>query len=105
MMGVLLIDCCLVLDGFGMFWCGLLMFLVGCHKDPAAVFAAFPLGFSSAQLCYRWCRCSAGTEVMMKGHPCRIVEVSISQTGKHGHAKVHMLGLETWSLLRGLACY
>ena len=38
-----------------------------------------------------------GSYVMMKGHPCRIVEVSISQTGKHGHAKVHMLGLDIFT--------
>ena len=26
--------------------------------------------------------------VLLKGHPCKIVEMSTSKTGKHGHAKV-----------------
>lgn len=26
--------------------------------------------------------------VMIKGRPCKIVEMSTSKTGKHGHAKV-----------------
>lgn len=26
--------------------------------------------------------------VVLKGHPCKIVEMSTSKTGKHGHAKV-----------------
>lgn len=26
--------------------------------------------------------------VMIKDHPCRIVDMSTSKTGKHGHAKV-----------------
>lgn len=29
-----------------------------------------------------------GGHVMLKGHPCKIVEMSTSKTGKHGHAKV-----------------
>ena len=28
--------------------------------------------------------------VMLKGRPCKIVEMSTSKTGKHGHAKVLM---------------
>ena len=27
--------------------------------------------------------------VMLKGRPCKIVEMSTSKTGKHGHAKVN----------------
>merc|ERR1711874_934132 len=27
---------------------------------------------------------------MLKGHPCKIVDMSTSKTGKHGHAKVNM---------------
>lgn len=28
--------------------------------------------------------------VLLKGHPCKIVEMSTSKTGKHGHAKVRL---------------
>ena len=38
-------------------------------------------------------QCSAlrkGGHVMIKGRPCKIVEMSTSKTGKHGHAKVHL---------------
>lgn len=31
---------------------------------------------------------------MMKGHPCKIVDMSTSKTGKHGHAKVNMTGVD-----------
>lgn len=32
--------------------------------------------------------------VMIKGHACKIVDMSTSKTGKHGHAKVHMITLD-----------
>ncbi|KAH8379249.1 hypothetical protein KR009_003869, partial [Drosophila setifemur] len=35
--------------------------------------------------------------VMLKGHPCRIVEVSTVKTGKHGHAKVHLVGTDIFT--------
>merc|ERR1719369_2620155 len=31
---------------------------------------------------------------MIKSRPCKIVEMSTSKTGKHGHAKVHMVALD-----------
>ena len=31
-----------------------------------------------------------GGHVMVKGRPCKIVEMSTSKTGKHGHAKVRV---------------
>merc|ERR1711942_311781 len=31
---------------------------------------------------------------MIKGRPCKIVEMSTSKTGKHGHAKVHLVALD-----------
>lgn len=31
--------------------------------------------------------------VMLKGRPCRIMEMTTSKTGKHGHAKVHLVGI------------
>merc|ERR1711997_635828 len=35
--------------------------------------------------------------VMIKNRPCKIVEMSTSKTGKHGHAKVHMVGLNIFT--------
>jgi len=31
---------------------------------------------------------------IMKGHPCKIIDMSTSKTGKHGHAKVNMVGID-----------
>jgi len=35
-----------------------------------------------------------GQFVMIKGHPCKIMDYSTSKTGKHGHAKVNMTGID-----------
>ncbi|UYV81926.1 EIF5A [Cordylochernes scorpioides] len=35
--------------------------------------------------------------VMLKGRPCKIMEMSTSKTGKHGHAKVHLVGLDIYT--------
>lgn len=32
--------------------------------------------------------------VVLKGRPCKIVDMSTSKTGKHGHAKVHLVGID-----------
>ena len=34
---------------------------------------------------------------MIKERPCKIVEMSTSKTGKHGHAKVHMVALDIFT--------
>lgn len=31
---------------------------------------------------------------MLKGKPCKIVDMSTSKTGKHGHAKVNLVGID-----------
>lgn len=35
--------------------------------------------------------------VLIKGRPCKIVEMSTSKTGKHGHAKVNLVGLDIFT--------
>ena len=30
----------------------------------------------------------------LEGRPCKIVEMSTSKTGKHGHAKVHLVAID-----------
>jgi len=35
--------------------------------------------------------------VVMKGFPCKIVDMSTSKTGKHGHAKVHLIGIDIFT--------
>jgi len=35
--------------------------------------------------------------VMIKGRPCKIVDMTTSKTGKHGHAKVHLTGLDVFT--------
>lgn len=35
--------------------------------------------------------------VVLKGHPCKIVEMSTSKTGKHGHAKVNLVGIDIFT--------
>lgn len=45
-------------------------------------------------------QCSAlrkGGFVVVKNRPCKIVEMSTSKTGKHGHAKVHLVALDIFT--------
>lgn len=35
--------------------------------------------------------------VVLKGRPCKIVEMSTSKTGKHGSAKVHLTGIDIFT--------
>merc|ERR1712212_432988 len=35
--------------------------------------------------------------VVIKNRPCKIVEMSTSKTGKHGHAKVHLVALDVFT--------
>ena len=38
-----------------------------------------------------------GGYVMLRGFPCKIVELSTAQPGKHGHSKVHFIGLDVFT--------
>merc|ERR1712022_69788 len=38
-----------------------------------------------------------GSFVVIKNRPCKVVETSTSKTGKHGHAKVHMVALDIFN--------
>lgn len=38
--------------------------------------------------------------VMIKSRPCKIMEMSTSKTGKHGHAKVHLVGIDIFNQKR-----
>ena len=45
-------------------------------------------------------KCSSlrkGGHVMLRGFPCKIVEMSTAQPGKHGHSKVHLVGLDIFT--------
>jgi translation initiation factor 5A len=35
--------------------------------------------------------------VVLKGKACKIVEMTTSKTGKHGHAKVHLVGIDIFT--------
>ncbi|KAI9591553.1 eukaryotic translation initiation factor 5A-2 [Syncephalis fuscata] len=54
---------------------------------------------SSASATYPM-QCSAlrkGGHVVIKGRPCKIVDMSTSKTGKHGHAKVNMTAIDIFT--------
>lgn len=45
-------------------------------------------------------QCSAlrkNGHVLIKGKPCKIVDMSTSKTGKHGHAKVNLVGIDIFT--------
>jgi len=45
-------------------------------------------------------QCSAlrkGGHVVLMGRPCKVVEMSTSKTGKHGHAKVNLVAIDIFN--------
>ncbi|KAF7597093.1 Eukaryotic translation initiation factor 5A [Aspergillus hancockii] len=64
-----------------------------------ADFAHEDAGSSGASTTYPQ-QCSAlrkNGHVVIKGRPCKIVDMSTSKTGKHGHAKVHLVALDIFT--------
>lgn len=59
----------------------------------------FTLGDAEASLTHP-VKCSSlrkGGYVMLQGFPCKIMEMSTAQPGKHGHAKIHLIGLDVFT--------
>ena len=38
-----------------------------------------------------------GDYMCIKGHPCKIIEMSVSKTGKHGHAKASIVAIDIFT--------
>mmetsp|Transcript_37642 Transcript_37642/g.72129 ORF Transcript_37642/g.72129 Transcript_37642/m.72129 type:complete len:159 (-) Transcript_37642:635-1111(-) len=38
-----------------------------------------------------------GGHIVIKGRPCKVIEVSTSKTGKHGHAKCHFVATDIFT--------
>merc|ERR1711920_745020 len=38
-----------------------------------------------------------GGHIVIKGRPCKVVDVSTSKTGKHGHAKCHFVATDIFT--------
>lgn len=41
--------------------------------------------------------CRQGSMLMIEGHPCKIISMSISKTGKHGHAKCKFMAIDIFT--------
>ncbi|XP_057681040.1 eukaryotic translation initiation factor 5A-1-like [Corythoichthys intestinalis] len=65
-------------------------------SDPELEFGAVESGASATYPM----QCSSLRKngfVVLKGRPCKIVEMSTSKTGKHGHAKVNLTGIDIFT--------
>ncbi|WFD42484.1 translation initiation factor eIF5A [Malassezia psittaci] len=59
----------------------------------------FETAHAGASLTYPQ-QCSAlrkNGHVVIKGRPCKIIDMSTSKTGKHGHAKVHLVATDIFT--------
>merc|ERR1712137_430537 len=67
---------------------GLFVFFLFCIKMSNVGSLSYPAQCSSIK---------KGGHVVIKDHPCKVVETSTSKTGKHGHAKVHMVAIDIFT--------
>merc|ERR1712228_874173 len=78
-----------------LFVCNLLLFVKKNNQPKSNMADEFDFASADAGASSTYpMQCSALRKsgfVMIKGRPCKIVEMSTSKTGKHGHAKVHMV--------------
>eukprot|EP00996_Jenningsia_fusiforme_P004511 NODE_5342_length_688_cov_1123.511737_g4968_i0.p1 GENE.NODE_5342_length_688_cov_1123.511737_g4968_i0~~NODE_5342_length_688_cov_1123.511737_g4968_i0.p1 ORF type:complete len:158 (+),score=35.73 NODE_5342_length_688_cov_1123.511737_g4968_i0:82-555(+) len=58
------------------------------HTASAGASATFPMACGALK---------KGGFVVIKGRPCKIVEYTTSKTGKHGHAKAHIVGIDIFT--------
>ncbi|KAN0118172.1 Translation protein SH3-like domain containing protein [Russula decolorans] len=68
-------------------------------SDDEAHNQTFEQAGSGASLTFPM-QCSAlrkNGHVVIKGRPCKIVDMSTSKTGKHGHAKVHLVAIDIFT--------
>lgn len=59
----------------------------------------FQAGDSGSGLTYP-CPCNdvkKNGHIMIKDHPCKVSDISVSKTGKHGHAKAHIIGYDIFT--------
>ena len=65
-------------------------------EDEQVVFESVASGASETYPA----QCSSlrkGGHVVLRGRPCKIVDMSTSKTGKHGHAKVNLCGIDIFT--------
>ena len=68
-------------------------------SDNEEMMESFQQVGSGASLVYPL-QCSAlrkGGFVVLKGKPCKVVDMSTSKTGKHGSAKVNLVGIDIFT--------
>jgi len=58
------------------------------HKAESGASDTFPIQAGALK---------KGDHCVIKERPCKIVEYSTSKTGKHGHAKAHIVGIDVFT--------
>lgn len=66
----------------------------GYQPKQASAFRKVPILF--VQCALKILR-SQGHNIILKGKPCKVVEMTTSKTGKHGHAKINFTGLDIFT--------